>query len=98
MPFGRPVVPGRIKHGGAVAFVRDRRLGQTGRGLLQAYDALAFARTIDDDAEFDLGALLERLARNVQFCDRCDEDAGFAIGDDVGELASRQVGIDAGVI
>ncbi len=32
-------------------------LGQSGGGLLQADNALAFTRTIDHDAEFDLGAL-----------------------------------------
>ena len=53
---------------------------------------------VGDDAELDLGAFLERLARDVEFCHRCDENAGFAVVDDVGELARRQVGIDAGII
>ena len=45
-----------------------------------------------------LGHSLQRLARDVELCPRGDEDARLAVGEDVGELARGQVGIDAGVI
>jgi hypothetical protein len=34
--------------------------------FLQADDALAFAVAVGDDAELDLGAFLQRLARDVE--------------------------------
>ena len=78
--------------------VGDRRFGQAGRRLLQADDALAFARAIDHDAEFQPGTLLEGLASHLELGARGDQDARFAVGDDVGEFACRQVGIHAGEI
>jgi hypothetical protein len=40
---------------------------QISRYFLQADDAIAFALAIGDDAEFDLGAFLQRLARDIEF-------------------------------
>ena len=68
MPFGRPVVPDEYSIAVPSAFVRDRRVRQTRRRFSQADDALALACAIGDDAEFDLGAFLERLARDVELC------------------------------
>ena len=81
----------RIEHRGADGFVRDRGFGQPGGDFAQADDALAFASTIGNDAELDPGAFLERLAGDVQLRRRHDEDAGFAVVDDVGEFTRRQI-------
>src|ERR1700681_3857268 len=55
---------GRIKHRGADAFVRYWRPGPPARRLPLIDDAVAFTGAIDDDAELDPGAFLERLARD----------------------------------
>ena len=58
---------GGIEHRGADALIGDRRARQVSRYFLQADDAVAFAFAIGDDAEFDLGAFLQRLARDIEF-------------------------------
>ena len=72
--------------------------GRPARRLLQPDDAFALAGTVGHDAEFDLRAFLERLARDVELRHRGDEHARLAVVDDVGEFARRQVRIDAGEI
>jgi len=59
----------RIKHRGADAFVRYWRPGQPACRLPEADDALALGCAVGDDAEFDVRALPERLARDIEFCD-----------------------------
>src|SRR5262249_4518496 len=61
-------------------------------------DAVAFALAVGDDAKLDLGAFLERLARDIELGERGDQDAGLAVVDDVGEVASGQIRVDAGEI
>ena len=77
----------RIQHRGADAFVRDRRVrqarGASRRPTMRSLSPVA----IGDDAELDLGAFLHRLARDIEFCPRGDQDARLAVVEDVGELA-----------
>ena len=77
---------------------RSASLGRPAVACLQPDDAIAFAFAIGDDAKLDLGAFLQRLARDVELRFRGDENARLAVGEDVGELGRGQVGIHAGKI
>ena len=83
---------------GADALVFDRRFGQSAGRIAQADDTIAFARTVGHDAEFDLGALAQRFAGDIELGDGGDENPRLAVVDDVGQLAGRQIGIYTSVV
>ena len=96
--FGIAGRSGRIKHRGAEPLVRDRRRG-IGRGrFVEVPDPLARARTVDDQAEADVRAIVECRKRRRPPGFRGDQRLRPAIVDDEGEFPGRQVRIDVGVI
>ncbi len=68
MPLGRPVVPDEYSIAVPMLSSDIGVFGSPAGGFLKADDAFALARAVDDDAEVDLGAFPERLARDLEFC------------------------------
>jgi hypothetical protein len=82
----------------AEALIHDwRRRQARGRGF-KPDDTVALAFAVGDYAELQFRAGLDRLAGDVEFCRRGDEDARLAVIKNIGELAGREIRVDAGEI
>ncbi len=93
-----------IQHRRAQGFVGDRRVraGRHGAGVVghpgRARPALHASTAAHHQAQGHLRAVGQGLARHRQLVGRGDQQARFAVVEDVGQLVGLQVAIDAGVV
>jgi hypothetical protein len=89
---------GGIEHRGAKRLVGDRRCRVSRRRLVEILHTRAVAFAIGDEAKRDVRTVRQRRHRDATLGFRRDQNLGFAVVENVGELVRRQKRIDARVI
>ena len=96
--LGSPGGARGIEHRRSERLVANRRCGKLSGRLRQIAQARACPGPIDDETEFDLGAIAQRRERDLALRLRRDEHLRLAVVDDIGEFACGQKRIDGSVI
>jgi hypothetical protein len=89
---------GRIQHGRAKRLVGNRRCRISRRRLVEVPKPSAVALAVGNETKLDLRKAPQRCRRYVTVGLRRNQNFGFAVVENVGQLVRRQKRIDAGVI